>query len=357
MLSHIIEIKRFKFIFLILLLSCTSREDEKIKIFTTEIIDMETKAYLGNIVDAAGNCLYLYGIGRPLTRIDLFKKKVDTLYFNQKEYIFGVKEMDDFVYFISRGSLKRIGGGLKDILKIGIDGYFKFINNDLILYEDISSMKNYFSIFNIKKGVKLNSFGDIIEYPDNKFKEKLKYDRFTIPYPEFEWDVKGSILIVYEYFFDRLKAYDVITGKTIKIFGVKHKNWTIPKIEITGRGKNRTYKIKKTPAAGITISNNYIFVSFEKYWLKDWEIEKYTDKLKKLYKKGFFFVDVYKKKDFEYVGTFYPLNDENFYQNGIHLRVWRIKAENDSTLTFYLQDNRKETFFRKVKVVFSINKP
>lgn len=342
-------------IFFVLFLSCYRGKKEKIKIISTEIIEAETDYYIGNIVEVSDNYIYLYGLGKPLTRFNIFSEKLDTIFFSKDEYIFSVKEKDGYIYIHSSGILKRIGGGIKYVCKIGIDGYFKFLTDEMIVLEDFSSIKDYFLIININNGKRIITFGDIIEYPDVKFKDKLKYDRFKIPYPEFEWDVKGSLLVVYEYFFDRLKAYDIIRGKAIKIFGEKHREWTLPALEITGKGKNRVYKIKKTPAAGIAISDNYIFLCLEKYWFKKWEINKYPNRLKKLYRKGFFLIDVYRRKDFEYVGTLYPLNDEHFYYDGLYLRIWRFRAENDSTLTFYLQDNRNETFFRKIKVVFQIN--
>ncbi len=344
----------FYFLIFISFITCNREKYEKIKIISKDIVEAEADYYVGNIVEVYNNNLYIYGIGRPLVRFNIFSEKLDTLYFSRDKYIYSVKEKDGFVYIITSGILKRINEGLKDIANIGIDGYFKFINDELIIIEDFSSIKDYFSVFNIKNGKKISSFGEMIEYPDIKFKEKLKYDRFTIPYPEFEWDVKGSILIVYEYFYDRLKAYDVFTGRKIKDFGIKHKEWTIPKVEIKGKGKNKTYKIKKTPAAGISISDNYIFIAYEKLWLKEWEIGNYENKFRKLYRKGFFFVDVYRKKDFEYLGTLYPLNDQDFFKDDLYFRVWRIKSEDDSTLTFYLQDNSKETFFRKVKITFKI---
>uniref|UniRef100_A0A7C4U8B4 6-bladed beta-propeller n=1 Tax=candidate division WOR-3 bacterium TaxID=2052148 RepID=A0A7C4U8B4_UNCW3 len=344
------------FIFLLFIFYGCSVEKSKINVVSTESIEIEINEYVGNIVEGAGNYIYIYGLSKPLVRLDIFSGKIDTIFFHKDGYIFSVNEKDGYLYFIINGILKRYGDGIKDICFLGKDIYFKFLNDELIISQELSSMSDYFSLINIKKKEKINNFGEMIEYPDERFKKKLGYDRFTIPYPDFEWNIKGTLLVVYEYFFDRLKAYDVLTGKIIKTFGIEHKGWELPPVIVSGKGRNKIFKVAKTPAAGIAISDKYIFICLEKYWLKHWKIvdKKYEDRMRKLYRKGFFFVDVYRKTDFSYIGTFFPLNDKNFFEKELSLRLRKVKAENDSTLVFYLQDNKRERFFRKVKVVFNI---
>ncbi len=345
---------KLRFLLFLILISCKGKI-ERIIVLSKETKELEIKEYLGNIVEAKDDYVYLYGVSRPLTRVNIETGRIDTIFFSRERFIFSVKERDNVIYFLTNKRLKRTKDGLTEICNLNIDGYFKFLNDEFIILEDYGAMKDYFSLYNIKTGKRLNSFGDMIEYQDVKFKDKLKYDRFTIPYPEYEWDVKGSILVSYEYFFDRLKAYDIIKGKVIKVFGVKHKDWNPPTVDITGKGKNRVYKIKKTPAAGLVISENYIFLCLEKFWLKEWNINKKEKKLRRLYNKGFFFIDVYRRNDFEYIGSFSPLNEEDFFKDEIYFRLWRVKAEGDTLLIFYLQDNRRELFFRKIKIKIKLN--
>uniref|UniRef100_A0A7C4U799 6-bladed beta-propeller n=1 Tax=candidate division WOR-3 bacterium TaxID=2052148 RepID=A0A7C4U799_UNCW3 len=297
-----------------------------------------------------GDNVYLFNVHKPIIRFNLATKEeepIGKIGCGPGEYDFpsSISELNGNIYIVDTPS--------KRLLKFEHDGKFieeisgikankiKFLNESLMVMDNPTLFENYFTTFDLKNKKEIKKFGKMIEYPIRKYRERLNNDGIMGIY-QFLWDAMDSILVFYDYYNDNILLYNIFSGEIIKKFGRRHKNWAIPKVFLFEGDKYhpKSWDVSFLPCYNILISNKYIFVILEKVWKYHWYMRNISEKKwRKIETNNFYFVDIYKRDDFSYVGTLYPLNDFIWKDNKRWSLRWNNSVSGDSILNFYL-DNK-----------------
>lgn len=351
----------------IFLVNCSKNKDDSIllsyKIINT--IDINLENYYGEISGVNGDSIFLWRHNKLLTEINLKSKEITTIgtvgeapgEYLGPSYTLIYKNN----YFILDGRSNKIiifdstGCFVDEIRFIGRGGIFKILNDTLIFYTNHTTLENFFCLYNVNDEENVFSFGEAIDYPIEKDREKLFFDGKIIAFSD-QWDVKDSLLIWYDYYHNRFRVYNLFDGNILTSFGRDFHSWGTPPIYERPADKYHpsSWEVSYSPLEKVLISDKYIFACFEKIWEFNWGLSYFDEnKSMNILKNKYYLIDVYSRENFNYLGTIYPLDDYIYYEN-LRLAIREMSLENDSIINFYLQDIEDGSFFRKVEVTVNI---
>ena len=323
--------KRIILLSFFLLLSCT-RESEKILEYREVFVNkrcIDVPGKFPRISGVIGDTILITGYDAPLFAVGIKNGFMDTVAIDgegpgEKSGVPSSDAYDDKLYLAVNLKHKLMTFDLKNLSFIKEVRLVTFFNgfqmeNDSIGVFAAMTPEAYDCLFftiNIDNGEIINKFGKPILYPkkSNKLPEWQKYLKMF-----YKFDIRDSILVFYDSFHNRFCAYNVFTGEKIKSFGRRFKGWSIPPVKFY-RGNNympSTYAV----ASGvlpffsncIKITEKYIFALMGKAWLKGWNIiheGMEIEDMIKVYSNRYYFIDVYSRRDYSYIGTIYPFDSQ-----------------------------------------------
>lgn len=351
----------------IFIVNCSKNKDDSIllnyKIINS--IDIYLENYYGEISGVNDNSIFLWRNNKLLTEINLKSNEITTIGTVGEapgEYLCPCYTLiyKNNYYITDAGSNKIIifdstGCFVDEIRRIhGRIGIFKNLNDTLIFYTNTSTLVNFFCLYNVNDEENVFSFGEAIDYPVERDREKLIFDGKIIALSD-QWDIKDSLLIWYDYYNNRFRVYNLFGGNILTSFGRDFHSWKTPPIfEIPGdQYHSSRCTVSSSPLVKVLISDKYIFACFGMIWKFNWWLRDFDENKKmNILKNKYYFIDVYSRENFNYLGTIYPLDDYIYYEN-LRLVIREMSLENDTIINFYLQDIEDGSFFRKV--VVSVN--
>lgn len=357
----------YSIILFIFLLGCSNHpsNDKLLDFKIQEVNDILLTSYYGEISGVDNNSLFLWRNNNFLTEVDIINEKITNIGIVGEapgEYLrpsYTIK-YKGFYYIKDSSSNKII---IFDSLYTFIDEYkvyekisqFKFLNDSLIFYTNTTQLKNFFCIYDLKKREKIFSFGEAIDYPKINDRSSLIHNGKIISFSK-QWDVRDSLLIWYDYYNNQFRVYNIIDGKLLKTFGRDLRNWSTPPVfKISGDQYHSARNIvASSPCENILISENYIYACFSKIWEYNWWLRDYDQqRLTDIKSHKYILVDVYSRENFNYIGSFYPLDQYITYEDNF-LLIKDITLANDTVLNFYLQDRELGLLFRKVEIIICL---
>lgn|GEM_PF-2258696 len=356
-----LKIKKFIMMFIIfLIIGCWKADEKVIPYDIIDIKEIESSYNSPWIYYAKGEKIYSFNIIKPIIVLNIssgITREIGKLGFGPDRYKIPswITEYYGNIYVGDKTTgrlliFDTLGNFIKDAGIHSIREKFVFCNETLLIIKNPTLIDNYFILYDLKNDKQIISFGNVIEYPIKKHRLKLTNEGKWQPYYT-EWDAMDSILVQYDYYNDKFIVYNIYNGKVIKRFGKKHNGWSVPRVIFFEGDKyhEKRFVVAMTPCRSLVITNNYIYFIVMKLWKYKWFSRGFYSKHKekKIFSSNFLLVDVY-SRNYEYVGSFYPLNIHQFRGDEV-LRLDFVSAENDTILNFYLQSN-DGTFFKRVSV-------
>lgn len=360
--------KKSKLVFpliILSLLSCVKHEEDE-TILSFRIIDekiVEDENAWGWLAYAHGDLVFLQRAKKPSVTFNLVTGEIREI--GNIGEAPGEYKVFPSSYLVS-GETLYIGDYFKGKL-ILYDSSYDFIDekgeyflngktvrlDDSLIIGTCRPFEHVFVIYDMKNEREVLSFGEPIEYPGDIDPSKL--DREGKLYPNhWSWDARESALMWYDGYNDQIRVYNLFTGELDTIFGKTHTGLGKPPL---GHFPGDAYHppvdyASKVFCEGLVISDSRIFIVLGKNWtLPDWSFAGCEEEdEKKIFQNNYFVVDVYTRNNYQYIGSFYPLNDYIICEDE-RFRLNQMYAMDDSTLNMYLQRHEDECKFIYLQVV------
>lgn len=352
-------IKNWSLILLITLLSCKNHQDNTV-VLEIEILREDsifTENYYGDLISFQDNRAICGFYQKAVTIINLSEsttEKIEKVGEGPGEFKFprcALFFQDNFIIFCSTLTKIIIYDSSFNYIRehripAKISNLF-IIDDSTVLYSDLLSNDQLFVIYDLKNSIKLNSFGQTISYPVERYRNHL-YNQGILKPIGGNVAVYKNLLFWYDYFHDKFKIFNIFTGDLLDSFSRVHHDWSVPIVFETPVDQyhpTSQLRIRSTPCQSIEFSENYMFVLFFRLWQNGW---KYHDDFFRSEKFGL--VDIYKLPSFAYTGSFYLstiyLEEDNC------LLPYQMDVIDDSILSILYFNPGEGTDFisRKIKV-------
>ena len=349
-------------ILLIAVLSCKNNQDNTV-IFEIEIIHEDrvfTENYYGDLIHFQDNRAICGFYKMPVSIINLSDntfQKIEKQGEGPGEFKFprwAKFYQDNFMIFCS--SLTKIiiyDSSFNCIREHRVPAKISnlfILDDSTVLYSDLISNEKFFVIYDLENSIILNSFGQTIPYPVERYRNHL-YNQGNLKPIKGNVALHENLLIWYDYYQDKFKIFNISNGVLSDIFGRVHPGWKVPIVFETPVDQYHPtshLRIRSTPCQTIEFSENYMFVLFFRLWQNGW---KYQDDF--FLSEKFGLVDIYKLPSFSYAGSFYLsticLEEDNY------LLPCQMDVIDDSTVTIlYLNPGEGTDFISQVIKVYII---
>lgn len=232
-------------------------------------------------------------------------------------------------------------------------------NSKIVIIDDSliigSRRSEEFAFIAYNKNIEKEIFkiGKPIDYPNNIDKSEVTNEGILYPNRK-QWDAIDSLLMWYDSYNDKIRVYNIYKETLDTTFGIDHEGFNTPPLLYFEGDSYRPacWNVNAPQCQGLLISDKYIFVMLLNIWdiNKEWRLRGLSEEeIKKIYTNDFIFIDVYTKNNYNYIGSFYPLNDYIYYEENKFL-IHYLSIENDSTISIYMQEQYEGLKFLKISV-------